>query len=190
MKKIIVPALFVSIAIAVACTSSQAQQAGHHHHHDANPWAGINKLVAVMHPTQGHTARGVITFTQSGEEVKVVAEIEGLSPNGTHAIHIHEFGDATSADGSSAGGHYNPEGHDHGLPNQTHRHAGDLGNLHADENGKVRYELTVRNITLADEHNPIVGRGVIIHVEPDDGSQPVGNAGGRISMGVIGIAKP
>ncbi|MCP5412982.1 MAG: superoxide dismutase family protein, partial [Alphaproteobacteria bacterium] len=69
------------------------------------------------------------------------------------------------------------------------RHAGDLGNLTADATGKATYEIVVDNISIAGPHNPILGRGVIIHAKPDDGGQPVGNAGGRIACGVIGVAK-
>ena len=156
----------------------------------AGGWASVKQLVAVLQPTAGNKCKGTIRFTQEGEKIKITAEIEGLTPNQKHAMHIHEFGDASAADGMSAGGHYNPEKHDHGLPSIGHkRHAGDLGNLQADANGKAKYELTVDNITLAGLKNPIIGRGVIVHAKPDDGGQPVGNAGPRIACGVIGIAQ-
>ena len=98
-------------------------------------------------------------------------------------------GDDTVNDGASAGGHYNPEGHEHALPEKAMRHAGDLGNLTADAMGKARLELTVDNISVAGPKNPILGRGVIIHEKVDDGGQPTGNAGGRIACGVIGVVK-
>ncbi|MBI4664285.1 MAG: superoxide dismutase family protein [Verrucomicrobia bacterium] len=142
-----------------------------------------------MHPTQGNKCHGVVQFSQIGEKIKVIATIEGLNPNQKHAIHIHELGDCTSADGMSTGGHYNPEGHQHGLVASAKRHAGDLGNLQADANGKAQYEVTVENITIAGMKNPILGRAVIIHAKEDDGGQPVGNAGPRLACGVIGIAK-
>lgn len=149
----------------------------------------INHGVAVMVPTEGNSTRGTVRFVQHDGSVTVTAEISGLTPGAQHAIHVHEFGDLTAPDGTSAGGHYNPEGHDHGLPEQQARHAGDLGNLAADENGNAHYEITVDNITVAGMHNPVIGRGVIIHADTDDGGQPTGNAGARISMGVIGVAK-
>jgi Cu-Zn family superoxide dismutase len=90
----------------------------------------------------------------------------------------------------SAGGHYNPENHQHGLPETEMRHAGDLGNLEADSEGKATLERTVSNISIAGMKNPIIGRGVIVHAKVDDGGQPVGNAGGRIGCGVIGVANP
>jgi len=90
----------------------------------------------------------------------------------------------------SAGGHYNPEGHQHGLPDSENRHAGDLGNVQADSEGKAHYEITVSNISIQGPRNPILGRAVIVHAKPDDGGQPVGNAGARIACGVIGVANP
>jgi superoxide dismutase, Cu-Zn family len=150
--------------------------------------AQIKQAIAVLHPTQGSKAQGTVRFTQEGTSVKVVGHVEGLNPGQKHAIHIHEFGDCSTADASSAGSHYNPEKHEHGLPDRAQRHAGDLGNLEADGSGKAKLELTVNNITIAGNKNPILGRAVIVHAKPDDGGQPVGNAGGRIACGVIGAA--
>ena len=148
------------------------------------------QAVAILHPTAGHQCHGVVRFTQDGESVKVVADIEGLTPGQKHAFHIHQYGDCSSPDGMSAGGHYNPEGHQHGLPENDNRHAGDLGNIQADDQGKAHYEITVTNISIMGMKNPIIGRGLIVHAKIDDGSQPVGNAGGRIACGVIGVANP
>ena len=150
----------------------------------------VQQAIAVLYPTAGSQCHGVVRFTQDGDAVKVVADIAGLVPNQQHAIHIHEYGDASSPDGLSAGGHYNREKHPHGLPDTDNRHAGDLGNLQADAAGKAHYEITVNNISVMGAHNPIIGRGVIVHAKMDNGGQPVGNAGGRIACGVIGIANP
>jgi superoxide dismutase, Cu-Zn family len=87
------------------------------------------QAVAVLHPTTGQRCHGVVHFTQDGDSVKVVADLEGLAPDQKHAFHIHQYGDCTAADGMSAGGHYNPEGHQHGLPDSEKRHAGDLNQL-------------------------------------------------------------
>jgi len=145
--------------------------------------------VCVVRPTKGNHCSGVVRFTQSGERVIVTADIDGLSPMTQHAIHIHTFGDASSGDGKSAGGHYNPEKHQHGLPHAPTRHAGDLGNLEADSNGTAHYEILVSNITIQGSKNPILGRAIIIHAKRDTGGQPTGEAGERIGCGVIGIAK-
>lgn len=156
-------------------------------HADLIPYA-----VAYMTPTKGNQTMGTITFEAiDGGGVKVTAEVSGLEPNSKHGFHIHEFGDASSEDGKAMGGHYNPEGHDHALPTDSdgHRHAGDMGNLEADEDGNATYTMTFDNISIAGMTNPIIGRGVIIHAAPDDGGQPTGNAGARIAQGVIGVAK-
>ncbi|MCO6458789.1 MAG: superoxide dismutase family protein [Pirellulaceae bacterium] len=147
------------------------------------------KAVCVVLPTEGNKCRGTVTFEAAGEgKVKVMAKISGLNANQKHAIHVHEFGDITDLSGKSAGGHYNPEGHPHGLPPAKDRHAGDLGNLEADANGNATYTLMVDNISVAGK-NPILGRAIVIHAKPDDGGQPVGNAGDRIGFGVIGVAQ-
>ena len=146
------------------------------------------QAVAVLNPSQGNKCQGTVRFTEEGSSVKVVADLQGLTPGQKHAMHIHQFGDCSAPDGMSAGGHYNPEGHQHGLPEKDMRHAGDLGNVQADDQGKAHHELTVNNISIAGVKNPILGRAVIVHAKPDDGGQPVGNAGGRIACGAIGVA--
>jgi Cu-Zn family superoxide dismutase len=177
MKKIFVLLLAAVIGVLSGATVRAADGA-------------VNQAIAVLYPTSGSQCHGVVRFTQDGDSVKVVADVEGLTPNQQHAIHIHEYGDASKPDGMSAGGHYNPEKHPHGLPDTENRHAGDLGNLPADADGKAHYEITVNNISVMGDHNPIVGRSVVVHAKMDNGGQPTGNAGGRIACGVIGIASP
>ncbi len=132
---------------------------------------------------------GTVQFTKTEKGIHIVADIAGLQPNATHGFHVHQFGDTSADDGTSAGGHFNPDNHDHALPHEPHRHAGDLGNLITDENGNAHYENTVDNLTLTVGPTAILGRAVIIHAKPDDGGQPTGNAGARIAIGVIGYAK-
>ena len=182
----------LTTSVLVAATAFAALPAGAQHGSHATPAAsGIPTLaVAVLHPTAGHSCHGTVRFEQDGDNVKVTADVEGMNPNQMHAMHVHEFGDCSAPDGTSAGSHYNPEAHPHGLPDAETRHAGDLGNLKADTNGKSHYELTISNASIAGPMNPILGRAVIVHEKMDDGGQPVGNAGARIACGVIGIAKP
>ncbi|MCH7945406.1 MAG: superoxide dismutase family protein [Armatimonadetes bacterium] len=144
--------------------------------------------IAVITPTEGNAAHGVVKFSQDGREIRVVAEIRGLDPGSKHGFHIHQFGDMTLPDGTSMGGHYNPGGTDHALPSETVRHAGDLGNIEADENGVARLDRTFTGFSLG-RRSSVMGRGVVIHALPDDGGQPTGNAGARIGYGVIGFAK-
>lgn len=148
-------------------------------------------LVATVTPTQGHEVRGTVIFTDLGDNiVSIIAEVDGLEPNSRHGFHVHEFGDLSDPKGESAGGHFNPEGHDHALPGEAPRHAGDLGNLVADGNGSASLELKVSNLTLDAGPYGILGRSVVIHERADDGGQPAGNAGGRIGVGVIGFQDP
>ena len=147
------------------------------------------KAIAVLHPTQGNHVEGMVTFTKSGDTIKIVADVTGLTP-GKHGFHVHQFGDCSSVDGSSAGGHFNPTKTPHAGHDVAQRHVGDLGNLEADASGKAHLELTDDLMTMNGEKS-IIGRGVIVHEKEDDlKSQPVGNAGGRLACGVIGIAKP
>lgn len=144
--------------------------------------------IAVLHPTEGNDVTGIVRFTPTEDgKIRVTAEVKGLTPNGEHGFHIHAFGDCSAPDATSAGGHYAPHGHQHGLPQAADRHAGDLGNLKADGEGVANFELVVDNITI-DEDTPIIGRGVIVHAQKDDGGQPTGNAGPRVACGVIGYA--
>ena len=182
--------LLALAGIGTSCTGVLHQGVSGSHHKHGSQWKGVPQVVAVMQPTAGNKAGGTVVFTQTKDGVKVEANITGLSPNSEHAIHVHQFGDVRLDNGKGAGGHYNPEGHDHGLPAKDKRHAGDLGNLKADANGAASYTIVAKNISVAGLHNPVVGRGVIIHAKVDDGGQPTGNAGARISQGVIGVAKP
>lgn len=140
--------------------------------------------VAVLIPTQGNQVRGVIMLTQQGDEVHITGKVTNLTP-GEHGFHIHEFGDLRSADGTSAGGHYGPEGHQHGGPEDEQHHAGDLGNIRADQSGQATIDIRSKDLKV----HFTLGRAVVVHADPDDfKSQPSGNAGARVAVGVIGVA--
>jgi len=165
----------------------------HHHDHKQNHAMvqSLDQAVAVVMPTAGNETSGVVRFEQTQRGVRITTNITGLKPNARHGFHIHEFGDATAADGTSAGGHYDPQGHPHALPHtKMPRHAGDLGNLVANGCGKAIYDKTYPDLSIIGAANPVLGRSVIIHADPDDGSQPTGNAGPRIAIGIIGVAQP
>lgn len=150
--------------------------------------ARAEKAIAVLHPTQNSKVTGKVTFTQVADGVRVVAEVEGLTP-GEHGFHIHEFGDCSAPDATSAGGHFNPTEHKHSGPDDETRHAGDLGNLTADETGKAHYDRVDKQLKFTGKES-ILGRSVIVHEKADDlKTQPTGNAGGRVACGVIGVAK-
>lgn len=142
------------------------------------------KLRCDLEPTTGSSVSGWVTFEPMADHVHIKAQITGLSP-GKHGFHIHEKGDCSSGDGTSAGGHFNPAGMPHAGPDAEQRHAGDLGNLEADATGVANYERMDFGIQLTGE-NSILGRGVIVHASEDDfATQPTGAAGARLACGVI-----
>ena len=129
---------------------------------------------------------GTVTFTQQSGGAKVVAHLTGLSP-GKHGIHIHEKTDFSAPDLTSAGGHFNPEGHKHGGPTSDARHAGDLGNIEAKADGTADLDETVSGLTVGDGgKNDVVGHSVVVHAGEDDlATDPAGKSGGRIAAGAI-----
>jgi Cu-Zn family superoxide dismutase len=147
---------------------------------------GAPYAAAKLEPTQGHETRGTVTFYAEDELVDVVVYVEGLEP-GTHGFHIHEFGDCSAPDASSAGGHFAPLGSPHGPPQagKGERHVGDLGNIVADSSGTAQQVLSDRVIRLDGEHS-ILGKAVVVHADADDfTTQPTGAAGARLACGVI-----
>lgn len=172
------------LALSLSACSSPSK------HGDGHKGGPAYYAVAQIKPTKGNKATGEVRFAEAFGKVKVSGEIRGLQKNVEHGFHIHEFGDATAEDGSSAGGHYNPKSHPHAGPSDEARHAGDLGNLLADKNGVAKFDFTIDGISINTGDSPIVGRGVVVHENKDDlVSQPTGGAGGRIGVGVIGISQ-
>jgi Cu-Zn family superoxide dismutase len=128
----------------------------------------------------GSKLSGKVTLTDTGSGVDVVIEVAGAKP-GKHGAHVHETPDCSAPDAKSAGSHYNPDNHPHGLPTAPEHHIGDLGNIDvgADGKGKLDVLMPGANLKTGDPHS-FLGRSIIIHEKLDDGGQPVGNAGGRI----------
>jgi Cu-Zn family superoxide dismutase len=141
---------------------------------------------AVLAPLGDSGVDGKVSFTAVPGGVRVEAHVNGLTP-GNHGFHIHDVGDCSSADGSSAGGHFNPMAVDHAGPDADIAHVGDLGNLQANAEGHGMVTMISKRITLGDgTATDIAGRAVIVHADPDDlTSQPTGAAGGRVACGVI-----
>lgn len=147
---------------------------------------GGPSATANLQPTKGSKTAGTIKFTQSGDKVRVAGEITGLRPNQEHGFHIHEAGDCSSGDGMSTKGHYNPQHKPHGNPGSPDRHAGDMPALKADASGKAKVDAALDIITVSPGPTSVVGKGLIVHAQPDDyRTQPTGNAGARIACAVI-----
>ena len=141
---------------------------------------------AALAPTTGNTASGTVRFVQSGDKVQVSGEIRGLKPGAEHGFHVHEKGDCSSGDGMSAAGHFNPAGAPHGRHGAGTHHAGDLVSLRADGSGVARFSFESTAIRVGSGANDVVGRGLIVHRDPDDyTTQPTGNAGPRLACAVI-----
>ena len=146
------------------------------------------KAVAVIHGAKGSEINGTVTFTKVAGGIRVVADLHGV-PAGMHGFHVHEFGDVSTPEFMSAGGHFNPMKAEHGEPKAEKRHVGDMGNIEASARGVAKVDYVDPHMTFSGM-NSILGRAVILHEKPDDYKQPTGNAGGRIAAGVIGVAKP
>lgn len=142
--------------------------------------------VATVAPTAGNTAAGTVRFTQRGTRTLVHARLTGLSPNAEHGFHVHERGDCSAPDGTSAGGHFDPAGQPHAFHAQAQRHAGDMPNLRADAQGVATLSWESDLLVVAAGPNSVAGRSVIVHRDADDyRSQPAGNSGPRLGCGVV-----
>lgn len=146
----------------------------------------IQKAVAVIHSVGDNQVSGTVNFGKTETGTKITAQITGLS-EGEHGFHIHQYGDCSAADASSAGGHFDPDDMKHNSRDAEIRHVGDMGNLVSEGmEFTTTLSYTDNNIFLEE----IIGRGIIIHAGKDDlTSQPSGDAGPRIACGVIGIAQ-
>jgi Cu-Zn family superoxide dismutase len=138
-------------------------------------------------PASGSLVSGKLSAMPMAGGVHFTGEIGGLVRNATHAIHVHEKGDCSAADASSAGGHFNPTGQPHGRPDAGAHHAGDMPNITADANGVARVNLHVQGVSLGGAATTdILGRALVVHAQPDDyATQPSGNSGARIACGVV-----
>jgi Cu-Zn family superoxide dismutase len=147
--------------------------------------ASPRSAVAQLTGTEGHDVTGEVTFTARGDDaVEVSVRLVGLTP-GEYGFHVHEQGDCSASDGTSAGGHFNPENVRHGARTDEVRHVGDLGNVTANDAGVVETIFIDRVIRLTGEHS-VVGLALMVHQGADDfSSQPSGDAGARVACGVI-----
>lgn len=144
-------------------------------------------LNLVFEAKSNSNVSGTASFTEKKGKIVFVAKLSGLQP-GVHAIHIHEKSDCSAADGSSAGGHWNPDFKNHGKWEEGQYHKGDIGNFTADEKGNGTITLATDQwcIGCGDASKDILGKGLIVHQGADDFvTQPTGNSGGRIACSAI-----
>ena len=166
-----------ALALALAAAACATQQ-------PAGPVA-----TAELKPTAGSTTAGTVRFEQRGAKVLVTADVRGLKPGVEHGFHIHEKGDCSAPDAMSAGGHFNPANKPHAHHGQSERHAGDLPSLVARADGTASFSFESDIVTVAPGATSVVGRGIVVHRDPDDyKTQPTGNSGPRLACGVITAA--
>lgn len=150
---------------------------------DGQPLGATAELKA----TQGNGVSGTLMLQPSGPGVQITGTISGLAPGSTHGFHVHENGDCSAPDASSAGEHYNPSGQPHGDPATVNRHLGDMPNVTADDQGAAQLTANIGGLSLrTGQPNDIVGRSIVIHEKADDyKTQPSGNSGKRIGCAII-----
>ncbi|OJT27731.1 hypothetical protein BO221_06325 [Archangium sp. Cb G35] len=131
---------------------------------------------------------GTVTLVERGDEVDLQVEATGLEP-GTHGIHFHEVGLCEAPGFTSAGGHFNPLGKQHGLESPNGAHAGDLPNLEADSSGRAAFKVTTDRVVLGEGQLSLFdanGTALVIHAGVDDQvTDPSGNSGDRVACGVL-----
>jgi len=199
MKTALTSALLVASVVALsACSSSSPTKAtAPAASAPASPAAPSTARSTAQSATvnlasaSGSLVSGKLTVVPMGNGVHLTGEIGGLSPGSTHAIHIHEKGDCSAADASSAGGHFNPAAQPHGKVGSGAHHGGDMDNLVANADGVAQVNAHAEGVTLGGgAANDVAGKAVIVHAAADDyRTQPTGNAGGRVACGIITITR-
>jgi Cu-Zn family superoxide dismutase len=147
---------------------------------------GQKGATAKLEPKSGSQVKGTAFFVEKDGGVTLVLEVTGLAP-GEHAFHLHEKGDCSAPDATSAGGHWNPTTEDHGKWGTHPFHRGDVANLTADATGKATLTFSTPLWSIGgDPTRDVVGHALIIHAKADDfKTQPTGDAGGRVACGVV-----
>ncbi len=144
-----------------------------------------NSATARLVGRSGFGMTGRATFTEMEGGVLVEVTVSNVFP-GHHAVHIHENGDCSAADASSAGGHFNPTGDPHGSPHMSQHHLGDLGNIYVQPDRTGYHSIFMPELSVKNGPRSIRDKAIVIHANADDlSSQPSGNAGARIGCGVI-----
>jgi Cu-Zn family superoxide dismutase len=146
---------------------------------------------ANLAPASASIVSGRLALVPDARGVHITGTIGGLQPLQTAAFHVHERGDCSAVDASSAGPHFNPANQPHGRNSAGAHHAGDMDNLRADAQGRVSVDVRLPGVSLGGgAPTDIAGRALVVHANADDyRSQPAGNAGARIACGVIRVLR-
>lgn len=168
-----------AIALGVAACKKKEPEA-------AKPAAMPAKAGGKLESKSGSKVTGQVTFTRTPDN-KMIATVEvaGATP-GLHGVHVHQNGDCSAPDASSAGGHLNPAGVMHGGPASANHHLGDLGNINVAADGRGLLSMTLVGITMNDGPNGILNKSVVVHEKEDDlKTDPSGNSGARVACAVV-----
>ena len=173
-----------AVAALAACAPAQVER------DTPPPAAGAVRATANVAPASASLVSGTLSLMPMADGVHITGEIGGLAP-GPHGFHVHERGDCSAADASSAGGHFNPTSMPHGRSGPNPHHLGDADNIVANADRVATVNVHLHDVTLGTGlANDIAGRAIVVHAAPDDyASQPAGNAGARVACGVISVIR-
>jgi len=185
----VLPWAVASIVVLAACTTAPPPK--------PTPPADTSTSTAQegranLASASGSLVSGTVTLKPMGDGVHLTGTVGGFAANSHHGIHVHEKGDCSSADASSAGGHFNPTADPHGRASrEAPHHAGDMDNLVADGDGVAQVNIHMHGVTLGGgAANDIAGKALVVHAAPDDyASQPSGNSGARVACAVITVTR-
>ncbi|MDG2523928.1 superoxide dismutase family protein [Stenotrophomonas sp. HITSZ_GD] len=151
------------------------------------PVSSVRQAEAALASASGSLVSGRIVLLPMPQGVRLTGTVGGLRAGGSFGFHVHERGDCSAVDASSAGAHFNPTASAHGRHGGGPHHLGDMDNLVADAEGVVHLDFVLGGVALGTgAGNDILGKALIVHADPDDyRSQPSGNAGARLACGVI-----
>jgi len=187
MRRLVIAVLV--LAGLAACASAPVAPPGASTTAGNAPAAPARRGIVHLAGASGSLVSGTLQLAPSTRGVRISGVIGGLAPGSSHGFHVHETGDCSAADASSAGGHFNPAASAHGRAGSRHHHAGDIDNLVAGWDGIARVDAQLAGVTLGDGgRDDIAGRAFVVHAAPDDyRTQPSGNSGARIACGVIAL---
>ncbi len=189
-------ALCFSLLVLAACADAPSPDASDAPADDLVDIApsGPDRAVVQVAEVDGSGVSGTVEFVDLGEAVELRYNLAGLGA-GMHGFHVHQTGDcgpdSTGTPAGAAGGHLNPLASPHGAPAAApaQRHAGDLGNIEADADGRA-IGVRVDSVLAFSGPTSILGKAMLVHGGQDDlTSQPSGDAGARVGCGVIREAR-
>jgi Cu-Zn family superoxide dismutase len=178
----------LAVSVSAFCLLAFNLLTGSVHAQNTTYPAYKSTLVVPIKTSTGQDA-GSATFKESndGKQLSITVKLKNL-PVGEHAVHLHQNPVCDAPDFKTAGGHFNPDGKQHGMLNPMGHHAGDMPkNISIGENhtGEINYKVDYLTLEPG-AATSVLGRSIMVHEKADDmKTDPTGNAGNRIACGVI-----